>query len=176
MKKTVQRLSMLFILVLLTGCGYTTRSMVYGDKKSICIEPFKNTIGYTAEQARNNYFPLLEGKITNAITDRFLFDGNLKIVKKENADLILSGELKNYQRDPLRYFDSGDVQEYRITITVSLRLWDPKAEKVVWQESGFGGDTTYFTSGELAKSESTALADALEDLARRVVERTVQDW
>ena len=63
-----------------------------------------------------------------------------------------------------------------LTVTVALTLWDRVNEKVVWTEPAFSGDTTYFTSGSLAKSEATAIQDAVADLARRVVDRTIQDW
>jgi len=40
----------------------------------------------------------------------------------------------------------------------------------------FTGNTSYFTTGTQAKSEATAVNDALTDLARRIVERTVEQW
>ena len=175
-KPTHQLLCLFLALSFLNGCGYSTRTVDLKGAKNIFIEPFKNKINYGTEQTRNVYLPLLEVKITNAIADRFLFDGNLKIAKKETADLILQGELIGYQRDALRYTENNDVQEYRITITISMVLWDNVKQKPVWSEPNFSGDTTYFTTGSLAKSESAALQDALTDLARRVVERTIEDW
>ena len=164
------------ILSFMVGCGYSARSTFAGNFRTIHIEPFKNKIIYGTETIRNTYIPLLEVKITNAVADRFLFDGNLKVNKKDTADLILKGELTNYDRAPLRYTDDGEVQEYRITITVSLTLWDSAKNEAVWTESNFSGDTSYFTSGTLAKSESAAIEDAVTDLARRIVERTIEDW
>ena len=79
--------------------------------------------------------------------------------------------LNNY-----RMYKNEDVEEYRITISVSLTLWDFAEDKAVWTESSFSGDTTYFTTGPLAKSEGTAVEDAIKDLARRIVERTVENW
>ena len=46
----------------------------------------------------------------------------------------------------------------------------------MWEEKGFIGDATYFTSGTLAKTEDTALDEAVDDLARRIVERTIEWW
>ena len=66
--------------------------------------------------------------------------------------------------------------EYRINLTVNISLWDAKEDKLLWQEKGFTGDTTFFVSGAQAKPESIAVNDALEDLARRIVERTVEEW
>ena len=161
---------------LIIGCGYSSRSLLPSRFKTIHIAPFKNNIAYTSEQSRETYFPLLEVKIRNAVADRFLFDGHLKVDDSDEADLILKGELIGYGRDALRYSDDQDVQEYRIHIDVSLQLWDRLKNELLWEEPGFSGDTSYFVTGPSAKSESVALEDALKDLARRVVERTIEDW
>ncbi len=176
MKKILHISSALLIVVFLAGCGYSVRSASLGKLKTIYVEPFKNKISYGSQNTRNIYLPLLEVNVTNAVIDRYLFDGNLKIGKKETADLTLRGELIDYRRDALRYTDGNDVQEYRITITIAITLWDNAEGKALWSETSFAGDTTYFTTGVQAKSESTALQDALTDLARRVVERTVENW
>ena len=114
---------MALVSVIHTGCGYTTRSFV-SNIKTIYVEPFKNKIEYTTESNRRTYYPLMEVKLTNAVTNRFMFDGNLRVTAKDRADVILKGELLDYRRDPLRYTENNDVQEYRITVTVSLVLWD----------------------------------------------------
>jgi len=158
------------------GCGYSTRSNVSSNLRTIYIEDFENKIIYTTESNRNVYIPLLELNVRNAVIDRFLFDGNLKVTKVDNADLILKGKLLSYQRDVLRYTDDEDAWEYRISIIVSLELWNQEKNELVWSEGHFAGDTEYFISGTLAKSEETAIDEAIVDLARRVVERTIEDW
>lgn len=163
-------------IVLLAGCGYTSRSTLPKTIKTIHVELFKNEIGYATEGKRPIYLPLLEVKVRNVIVDRFLFDGNLKIAKAERADLILKGNLKSYERTSLRYTDDGDVQEYRVHITVSLECRNIKTEGGSWTEAGFVGEATYFVTGALAKSEESAVDAAIQDLARRIVERTVEDW
>src|SRR3990172_1296807 len=106
------------------------------------------------KRRRNLYFPLMEVKMRNAIADRFLFDGNLKIAEGDDADLVLKRVLKNYDRGALRYEENSDVQEYRVQIFVSLELWDVEKQEIVWQEPNFVGESTYFVTGSLAKSES----------------------
>ena len=59
---------------------------------------------------------------------------------------------------------------------VNLELEDPKSGAKVWEEKGFSGETTYRTSGSLAKSEGSAVSSATSDLARRVVARTTEGW
>ena len=167
---------MVLPLLILSGCGYSTRSVLPDRFKKVYITPIDNKIAYSSDQTHNSYVPLLEIKVKNAIVDRYLFDGNLRIVPEDQADLILKGELVGFDRNVLRYTDNNDVQEYRIHVTVNLVMWDVKEEKPMWVESGFTGEATYFLTGAQAKSEGAAVDDAVLDLARRIVERTVEDW
>jgi hypothetical protein len=176
----------LFILTnFLSGCGYTTRSMLYGKYKTIYITPFLNKVDITQESYSANkyriYRPMLETDITKKVINKYLFDGNLRPAKEGQADLVLKGELIEYRKDPLSYTqNSEDVTEYRINIYVKLSLWDTAENKLVWQEDNFNGNYSYFTvdaPGNVVKvSEDTAVTNAVEDLARRIVERTVEQW
>ena len=162
---------------MLPGCGYTTSSLLPAKYRTIYIPPFKNNITYVAEGPRGLYIPLLESRAREKIVDRFLFNGSLRIAKSEDtADMILKGELTGFDRQDLRLTESQEVQEYRLQITVSLTMLDPDKPDPLWTESSFTGEATYFTTGPEARSESAALEDALTDLARRVVERTVEAW
>lgn len=164
----------------LGGCGYTTRSMISDKFRTIYIPPFANKIDITREADAaakyKIYRPLLETDITNAVRDKFLFDGNLKPAKEGSADLVLKGELVEFRKDPLRYSESDEVEEYRVDIVVNLSLRDRKEDKLVWEENNFTGETSYFVTGAQLKSESAAISDAIADLARRIVERTVEQW
>ena len=82
----------------------------------------------------------------------------------------------DFRKDPLRYDDSDNVKEYRINLVVNISLWDRRENKLLWQENDFTGDTTYFAAGPQTKSEDAAVVDALNDLSRRIVERTVEQW
>ena len=125
---------------------------------------------------------MLETEITKKVINRYLFDGNLKPAKDSTADLVLKGELVEYRKDPLSYTaNTENVTEYRINIYVNLSLWDTKENKMLWQENNFNGNYSYFTnfntnSSSILVSEATAVNRAIEDLARRIVERTVEQW
>ena len=174
------------LTAVLTGCGYTTRSMLYGKYNTIYITPFLNKVDVTQESYSANkyriYRPMLETDITKKVINRYIFDGNLKSVKKSAADLVLKGELIEYRKDPLSYTaNTENVTEYRINIYVNLSLWDVKENKMLWQENNFNGNYSYFTnynnnSTSIQVSEDTAVNNAIEDLARRIVERTVEQW
>ena len=160
---------------IIAGCGYSTGSLLPSKFRTIYIQPFKNKVSF-AQSHSSSYIPLLEVKVKDAIANRFLFDGHLRIGDEHTADLILKGELVGLERQELRVTENQDVQEFRLNIIVDLILWDPVEQKEVWHEPSFAGEATYFVSGPLAKSESSAVDEALNDLARRAVERTLEDW
>ncbi len=162
------------------GCGYTTHSRLSADFRSIYVENFTNSINIADEQSNvrmyRGYRPGMEVEITKAVLDRFLSDGNLKIAQETGADTMLKGALVDFKRDALRYDANDNVEEYRIKIIVDLELYDSKTGDLIWKEKGFAGETTYRTTGSLAKNENSAAKEAIADVARRIVERTVEAW
>ena len=176
------------LTAVLAGCGYTTRSMLSGKYRTIYITPFLNKVDVTQEAYSANkyriYRPMLETDITRKVVNKYLFDGNLKPQREGQADLVLKGELVEYRKDPLSYTaDNNDVTEYRINIYVNISLWDAKENKLLWQESNFNGNYSYFVKtptinpgNVVIVSEDTGVNNAIEDLARRIVERTVEQW
>lgn len=167
--------------VLFCGCGYTTHAFVSkSGYRYIYIEPFVNKVDTTSEFSEGSrfktYFPLLENVVTNAVVDRYNFDGGLKVAKEQEADLILRGTLVKYFRESINEATDDTPEEYRITIFVNISLYDKKKNTVLWEKNEFAGDTTYYTTGTYAKSESQAIQDATKDLARRIVELTVEAW
>jgi hypothetical protein len=160
----------------LGSCGYTTKSALPARLKTIAVEPVINNIDYHAGQRRNIYVPLIEVDIRNAIVKRFQFDGHLRVASAESADLVLRGSLVNYDRGELRTDTANNVEEYRVYVSVDFQLWDTVRQEIRWSESGFTGEGTYFVSGPKASSEQVAIDEAIQDLARRIVERAIEDW
>ncbi len=169
-----------FLAMSCCGCGYTTGSLLPSHIKKIRVENFKNSIDITEEvseiQTYKAYKPRMEQDITKAIIDRFIFDGNLKIALAENADIILTGELIDFRREALSYDEDDNIEQYRIVVFVSIKLKDIKMNKILWQYDSFAGSYEYYTTGSQAKSEETAINEAIDDLARRIVEQTIEVW
>ena len=178
---------LLLMPALIAGCGYTTGSLLPTHIKTIYIRPLRNKIELTEELSPQeyrfrSYRAHLETDITKEIIDKFINDGHLKVVEEENADVILSGELIDYLSQPVRYgADNETVEEYRISIVCSIVLKDIRKERIMWQESRVIGDSTYSDTDEshsrgYATSESSAVSSAVSDLARRIVNRTIEGW
>jgi len=166
-------------LCLVSGCGYTTKTILPDNIKTIHVETFKNNIDITKEvDAKDKYEvyrPNLEVDLRDVIVNRIFLDGNLKMAGKDSADAVLEGEIVQYRKDPLRY-QNEVVQEYRISIMCDVKLVNQKDLKILFEENNITGDTTYFTTGTLQKTETSALNDAMSDLARRIVNKIVENW
>ncbi|MCM8781607.1 MAG: LPS assembly lipoprotein LptE [Candidatus Omnitrophica bacterium] len=169
------------LLFTVYGCGYTTKSLLPSYIKTVYVENFKNSIDITAEVSNKKpyslYKPGLETEITKAIIDRFIYDGNLKVVKnRDEADAILNGELIEYVKEPLRYDTNDNVIEYKVRVVVSAQFLDKRENKVIWQAASFSGEASQRTQGSLEKSEETAKDEAIADVARRILEKTIEVW
>ncbi len=164
----------------LSGCGYTTRPGLAPHLKTIYVQPFTNRIDFTQVTTSVESLPLyrhgMEVTLTSAIIDRFQFTGLLRPASRERADCRLEGEVISFRRDALRYNASQQIEEWRLNLVVNVRFWDQTSNTLLWQEESLTGDTTYFALGSQAESEATALNRAITDLARRIVERSVENW
>ena len=174
------RLAALAGVVGLAGCGYTTRPGLVTSIRTVYVKPFVSKIDITQDVSRDQRFPIyrpgMETDVTNEVIHRFQFTGLLRPSTAERADTRLEGELMAFRRDALRYDSGSHVEEWRLNVVVHLRFIDQKTNTVLWDEPNFIGDATYFAQGANAESEAGALERAIEDLARRVVERTVENW
>ena len=163
-----------------SGCGYTQKSLLSENIKAIHVAPVKNEIDLSSEINDKTpfrvYRPGVEVDITNAIINQFIFDGHLKVAALEKANAVVEAKLVDYRRDPLRYSNNEDIQEYRLNLIVDVTVTQTVDHRVLWRDANLVGDTTFFLSGSRAVSEDEAAAKAVEDLARRVVEKTIDLW
>jgi len=164
----------------MAGCGYSTSRLLPAAYRTIYVEPFRNGIQITAETSDRlglqTTLPGIEETVTREVINQFLTDGNLRIsTKREEADLVLEGELTSFYRQSLRRLPDNAVEEYRLNLSASLKLRD-RSGKLVFSEPNLVGDATYFAAGSSAVDESTAVTKLVSDFSRRVMERVIEDW
>ena len=165
-----------------SGCGYTTRPGLASYLRTIHVKPFVNAIDLTQLATATNRFPLyrhgMETEVTKAVLNRFQFTGLLRPAGPERADCRLEGEVVEFRRDAVWYDADQHVEEWRLNVVVNVRFYDLHVvmEMPAWEENRLTGDTTYFERGAKTESESAALDRAIQDLARRIVERVVENW
>ncbi len=163
----------LVVAMILSGCGYTRKTVLPRNIKTIYIETVKNKLSVDDIYM---YQPGLEMNITNAVIRRLQQDGTVKVAKKENADAILKTDLLALEQEGLRYNQLEEVKEYRLFIVVKLRLVDAKTGDLIWAEPNFTGDNEYYVTNVTSIGEQKAAVDAVERLAYNIVDRIVEDW
>jgi len=169
--------ALIVFLLVISGCGYTTRGFVY-QEQGINIKPVMNEISIDHNDSTyysyNTYPILLEKNFTNELISKFHTEGSLLISNREEGFLRLECTLKNYLKEALRYESDEDVEEERLRLYVYIILYDGQGEII--QEKDIVGETTYYLSGSLSKTESSAQVDLIDDTTRRVLEAVIEQW
>ena len=152
--------------VLISGCGYAIHSGVRSDIKTINIATFENR---TFEHG-------LEVELSEVLRKEFIVDGTLSVADASSADVLLSGEIIEYVREPYTYgADETEVEQYRLRIKANVSLREVGKEKPMWEKS-VEEDATYYLTGSLAKTEEEAKGLALSELSKEIVSITARPW
>jgi outer membrane lipopolysaccharide assembly protein LptE/RlpB len=153
-------------LVVLAGCGYSLRGTLPSHIKTVAVPIFTNR---TQE-------PAVEGLITRAVVEAFSTNGRLKIAKAADADAILDGEITRYEIQAIAYDQSANIRQYRLLVTLNLRMRDVREHKVLFERTGVQEQADFRVLGNVSQTisrEETALRDAAVDIGRSVVSLAV---
>ncbi len=110
----------------LAGCGYHlagTGTTVPDGARSIRIEPFTN---HTRETG-------LEVRLHRAVEDEFRRQGTLRIVTEDDADLVLSGDIRRFTSVPVAFSATDEAVQYQGIMQVSLRLTERESGHVLFE-------------------------------------------
>ena len=165
-----QRLRVLLVLtagaLVLAGCGYSLRGSLPGHIRTVAVPVFAN----------KTQQPAVENFLTRAVVDAFVTSGRLRVVRPEEADSILEGEIVGYQLDSLSYDPRADVREYRLTVTLNLQFRDVRQNVMLWRQEGVREKADFRVVGQVAatiSSEESALRLAAVDIGRAIVNLAV---
>jgi outer membrane lipopolysaccharide assembly protein LptE/RlpB len=151
----------------LGGCGYSLRGHVPPHIKTVAVPIFTNR---TTE-------PAVEGLLTRAIVEAFSTNGRLRVVKPEDADAILEGEVTGYSLDSIAFDPRANVRQYRLTVTLNLKFRDVKRNTMLFEQVGFQERADFQVQSAVADTisrEESALRTAAVDIARSVVNLAVE--
>jgi hypothetical protein len=136
------------LFLLISGCGYTTKSLISRKINSIYIPIFEN----------NTFRRGLEFDLTNAVKDEIMSKTKLRIAKKDSADTILTGKITK-------------VTEGMLT---DIKLVDRRTGRTLIEEKGLKRSAEFVVSrGENIKSASQ---ESLTDLAEIIVSQLEEKW
>ena len=153
------------------GCGYHlvgTGKNLPAHLKTISIPVFKNTSSQ----------PEIHRELTSAILQSFISDGRLKVVKKEDADLVMNGTLSYYNKRAVSFNSQDLVADFIIEIEVKLEVFDQVKNKIFLKEE-LKNQWDYKSNSDIGDTETErlkALDQAYIDLGNRLVSLIIDQF
>lgn len=149
----------------LAGCSYYSLSGSLPPHINTCAVPlFEN------ETVEVN----IVENITAEVIDAIISDGNMDVVSEFNADAIVNGTIVDVVEMPATYSKEEEAEQFRITVYANVQFFDRKRNEVIWEEQNMEGWAN-FAAGDISARED-GLQEALEMLAKEIIDKTVSGW
>jgi hypothetical protein len=149
------------VLLGLVGCAGYQLGPTGGRQAgtvSIQVNPFDNQ---TLE-------PRLGDAVTASLRKRLQQDGTFKLRTTDDADIIVTGTIVNYDRGGITFLP-GDVitpRDYRVVLTAQINARERATGRVIVSQQVYGASTVRVLA-DLGRADHQALALVAEDMARR---------
>ncbi len=160
----MRRFFIFILIIILSGCGYSTRSLLRQDVEGIYVPIFDN----------DTFRRGLEFKLTKSVKDEILFRTKIKIVDREDADAVLYGKIADVKERVISENIADDIVEGSITLFLDIKLVDARTGRNIMEKKGLQWKTEYI--GRRGEAVSTAENEAFVDIAERIVNLMEEDW
>jgi len=154
----------LVLFALISGCGYTTKSLISRNINSVYIPIFGN---YTFRSG-------LEFELTKALKEEVMSKTKLRIAGKDDADTILTGKIVRVTEGATSSNAFDNLVESSITLTVDIFLAERRTGRQLMSVKGLS-DTgaIIITRGETI---NTGVQEAVTRLASQIVYELEEKW
>jgi len=150
----------------LAGCGYSFRGNLPDHIKTVAVPIFTNK---TSE-------PAVESLMTSAVVEAYATNGRLRVVRPEEADAVLDGELVGYSVQSIAFDNQANVRVYRLLVTMNIKLRDVRRNAVLFEQQGLKEKSDFQVLGAVSQTigaEEGAVRTAARDIARSIVSLTI---
>jgi hypothetical protein len=154
----------LVLLALITGCGYTTKSLINRNINSIYIPIFGN---YTFRSG-------IEFDLTTALKNEIMTKTKLRIDKKENADTILTGKIVAFREGVMSSNAKDNIVESSVTISVNVAFMDRRTGRRLASINGLTDSAAYVVPR--GENINTATEECLAGIAEKIVNQLEEKW
>ncbi len=89
---------------------------------------------------------------------------------------MLRGVIVKYEKGAFTFDRAAAVQEFRVSIWISVVLEDLREGKIMWQDDTLNAWQAYDESGEQSPTEDEATARVFKTLADDIIARTMEGW
>jgi outer membrane lipopolysaccharide assembly protein LptE/RlpB len=155
--------------VALGACGYSFHGTLPSHIHTVAVPIFLNRTSQ----------PGVEAILTSAIVQALATNGRLQVVRTEDADAILNGEVISYSVAPIAFDQSLNLQEYRLVVVLNLRMRDVRKNAVLFQQNGVTEQADFRVAGRVSATiavEETALTFAAGEIARSIVSLAIDPF
>ncbi len=154
----------LVLFALISGCGYSSKSLISRKINSVYIPIFGN---YTFRSG-------LEFDLTTALKDEIMSKTKLRIARKDDADTILTGKIVQITEGVITSNARDNIIENQVTISVNIALADRRTGRALMSMEGLTNKAEYIvTRGE---NINTATQECLAGLAEKIVYQLEEKW
>jgi hypothetical protein len=163
-----------FVLPLFfSSCVYSTHNALPARYRTIAVPMFAN-------KTYDDYTRHLEVEVTDSVRNIFIQTGELKIAGREDADLIMEGEILKFGREVTRSDRYGDPAELRLDIKVKISVYDVKEAKYIIKDHIASNVDLKSESGvyNLRRGESEDMGRqwAVTDMGRVIARCVLEHW
>ncbi len=159
--------ALLVLVLLATSCGYRSPYVYTGPGKAVYITSWKNR---TSELQ-------LESDIYQSLVEWYQKSDSLKVVKTKNeADLILAGEIVSIDLPSLSYGTDNTTREVKLRLRVRYILKDIESGNILFQEPNQLRSEEYTVGAATStdeENEDEALETIIDEMSQEIYLRTL---
>ncbi|MGQ3686140.1 MAG: LPS assembly lipoprotein LptE [Candidatus Loosdrechtia sp.] len=152
------------LILPVAGCGYSSQSLLRSNVRSVYIPVFDN----------NTFRRGYEFELTKAVRDQILMRTNLNIVKKDEADSVLLGNIISVYENVLIHDIRDNIVESLVEIEVDIRWMDRRTGRTIVEKRNIQGPAEFIVLRN--ETLTSASSEAFVNVARRIVEAIQEDW
>ena len=150
-----------------TGCYYSTsQGSRAGDIRNIVIPLFDNTTVETG----------IQEELTDIVIERFLTNGQFRIVDMRQADAAIIGVITHLQDESVAFSAGTIARDVRISIVVDVRFETVDKKEVIWEERQLRTYGDYANETGTDADREPALKTAFERMADEILNQSISGW
>lgn len=158
------------IATTLAGCGYTTRPMYPNYIQTVYVPMFHSRVFRRG----------LEFELTEAVIKEIELKTPYKIVRCDNADTTLRGEIKSVRKRVLFETPENEPREIETALAVDVQWRDNRSGALLCNGQTHGVPFLVRQSAEyvpeLGQTTATAMKEAIDKLAVQIVAMMEEPW
>jgi len=168
MSRFLQLIGLCLVACGLTGCaGYHLGPVIGGApvSQSVAVLPFNN----------QTMQPRLGDAVTQAVRERVQTDGACHLVNRDEADIVITGTITHYGREPLSFLatDAYTPDNYRVGVVAHVVARERATGRLVF-EKDIKGFTLMHVGTDLNSADLQSQSLLAQDLAHNVVEQLTE--